>query len=346
MTFVTFFVILRYTQETFKGLSHRINAMAAKSIRTDLSQEFPYGYEHDSCALYLSARKNGQSTFGTLKRALWRLSNMGHRTGYVNGEGDGAGVQTDIPRGLWAKKMSRAGLPASLPTQPGFWVGHLIVPCGLEFSSIQEKINQHFIQANLNLLLTQPGPVRTDALGLNAQFEAPSFWQLVGKTTPEDLEKRLFTVKIKLEDALPVHFASLSSYTVTYKIRGSVETLARYFPELQDRSYDTIMALCHARYSTNTVSNFERSQPFALLGHNGEINTIDQFRREANQIGIQLPKNGSDSQDVDRALEYFCIEQKMSLMQAMEIIFPPTPYEVSHFAAPVQHGASYWVREW
>jgi glutamate synthase (NADPH/NADH) large chain len=57
-------------------------------------------------------------------------------------------------------------------------------------------------------------------------------------------------------------------------MRGSVETLPRYYPELQDRSYDTVMALCHARYSTNTVSNFERAQPFALMGHNGEINTI------------------------------------------------------------------------
>ena len=63
-------------------------------------------------------------------------------------------------------------------------------------------------------------------------------------------------------------------------MRGSVETLARYYPELQDRSYDTVMALCHARYSTNTVSNFERAQPFAMLGHNGEINTISRFRQE------------------------------------------------------------------
>ena len=81
--------------------------MSIKPIRTDVSPDFPYGPEHDSCALYLSARKNGQSTFGTLKRALWRLANMGHRTGYVRGEGDGAGVQTDIPRSLWAKNSAR-----------------------------------------------------------------------------------------------------------------------------------------------------------------------------------------------------------------------------------------------
>lgn len=310
--------------------------MTSKYIRTDLPKETPYGPEHDSCALYLSARKNGQSTFGTLKRALWRLANMGHRTGYVRGEGDGAGIQTDIPKGLWAKKLSQAGLPASMATQPGFWVGHLFIPYGIEFSSIQETLNRLFANAGLNLMLTQPGPVRTEALGSSAQRKPPVFWQLAGTASLTDIEKRLFNAKLSLEDEIPIHFASLSSYTVSYKMRGSVETLGRYYPELQDRSYDTVMALCHARYSTNTVSNFERAQPFALLGHNGEINTINQFRKEAEQIGIQLSKGGSDSQDVDRALEAFCIQFDLSLMEAMEIVFPPTPYEINQLPTPLQ----------
>ncbi len=310
--------------------------MTVPPIRTDVPVNAPYGPEHDSCALYLSARKNGQSTFGTLKRALWRLANMGHRTGYVRGEGDGAGVQTDIPKGLWARKLSKAGLPASLATQPGFWVGHLLLPYGTQFVDIQDEINRQFTLAELNLLLAQPGPVRTEALGAGAQMQPPAFWQLAGNSNLPDLEKRLFRVKLQLEDSFPIHFASLSSHTVIYKMRGSVETLARYYPELQDRSYDTVMALCHARYSTNTVSNFERAQPFALLGHNGEINTINRFRQEAAQLGVRLPRNGSDSQDVDRALESFCIEDGLSLMEAMELVFPPSPFEIERMPASQQ----------
>ena len=310
--------------------------MNAKPIRTDVPQNQPYGPEHDSCALYLAARKNGQSTFGTLKRALWRLANMGHRTGYVRGEGDGAGVQTDIPRRLWAKKLSQAGLPASMATQPGFWIGHLFIPYGVDFTSIEQTINDQFAKAGLNLLLALPGPVRAEALGASAQVKPPAFYQLAGAANLEDLEQRLFNVKIDLEEALPIHFASLSSHTVSYKMRGSVETLARYYPELQDRSYDTVMALCHARYSTNTVSNFERAQPFALLGHNGEINTISRFRQEARQIGIRLPKDGSDSQDVDRALEAFCVQFGLSLMEAMEIVFPPSPCEINNLSTPMR----------
>ena len=114
------------------------------NIRTDLPQEIPYGLERDGCAIYLSARKNGISTFGTLKRALDSLVRMGHRTGFVNGEGDGAGVQTDIPRELWAIKLSRAGLSPSLVTSPGFWVGHIFVPHNLDYQNIKDKISSLF----------------------------------------------------------------------------------------------------------------------------------------------------------------------------------------------------------
>ncbi len=72
--------------------------MSARPLRTDTLPDQPYGAEHDACALIISVRKRGESTYGTLKRALGALAHMGHRTGFVEGEGDGAGVQTDIPR--------------------------------------------------------------------------------------------------------------------------------------------------------------------------------------------------------------------------------------------------------
>ncbi len=110
------------------------------NIRTDTDDYHFDGFEHDSCAIFLSVRKQGQSTFGTLKRSLGALVNMGHRTGFVNGEGDGAGVQTDIPRRLWAKKLSQAGLPSYLSSHPGFWVGHLLVPANSPFVNLKQKL--------------------------------------------------------------------------------------------------------------------------------------------------------------------------------------------------------------
>ena len=94
----------------------------------------------------------------------------------------------------------------------------------MDYTTVQSSINREFDQAGLNLLLAEPGPVRCEALGLNAQTNPPAFWQLAGSANLPDLENLLFSVKQNLERELPVHFASLSSYTVIYKMRGSVET--------------------------------------------------------------------------------------------------------------------------
>lgn len=302
-----------------------------KNIRSDIPHPFRDGQEHDACAIYMSARKQGQSTFGTLKRALGALISMGHRTGFVNGEGDGAGVQTDIPRRLWAKKLSQAGMPSYLATHPGFWVGHLFVPALFPIQNLQEEITQRFHDQGLNLLIMQPGRVRKEVLGQHARINPPQFWQLAGYADLPDLDRRLLRVQLSLEQDFPLQFASLSRFAVVYKMRGSVEALTHYYPDLQDHNYDTSIVLCHARYSTNTVSTFERAQPFAILGHNGEINTIQRLRLEAVQIGSVLPRDGSDSQDLDRLLHTLCVDYQLDLIEAMETVFPPTDYEVDQF---------------
>src|SRR5689334_12553231 len=83
--------------------------------------------ERDSCALVASIRKNGDATHGNLKRAMTALSIMGHRSGEVNGEGDGCGVMTDIPRLLWAQALEKAGKPGWLAEDRRFFVGHLML---------------------------------------------------------------------------------------------------------------------------------------------------------------------------------------------------------------------------
>jgi glutamate synthase (NADPH/NADH) large chain len=305
--------------------------VAPYPIRNDALNDGPYGPESDSCAIYLSARKFGQSTFGTLKRSIGALIQMGHRTGFVNGEGDGAGVQTDVPRRLWARKLSQISLRASLASHPGFWVGHLFIPAQADLPELHDRIQAAFDAAGLNLIYQQPGRTRREALGGNGRLDPPAFWQIAGYVEFSGVEKRLLEVQCALETEFPIHFLSLSPHVVVYKVRGSVETLSRYYPDLQDRNYDTSVVLCHARYSTNTVSNFERSQPFALLGHNGEINTITRLRLEAEQIGAILPYNGSDSQDVDRTLHTMCTHFGLDLAEAMETVFPPVPYELEQF---------------
>lgn len=301
-----------------------------KPIRTDLPEQFPYGLERDGCAIYMAVRKHGLSTFGTLKRSMDSLVRMGHRTGFVNGEGDGAGVLTDIPRELWGRKLSQAGLRSALAARPGFWVGHLFVPRDQDYANISEAVNDCFREAGLNLLLETCPEVRPEVLGRSAlEDDPPVFWQLAGYSDALDVDKKLLTVQLQLEHQFHIHFASLSDTTVVYKVRGSVEALSRYYPDLKDRNFDTSMVLCHARYSTNTVSTFERAQPFAMLGHNGEINTINRFCVEARQLGVELPRLSSDSQNVDRALHTLCVEHDLDLFEAIEMIFPPVAQQVA-----------------
>lgn len=309
--------------------------MTVPQIRYD--EDAPYGREHDACALIMSIRKRGESTYGTLKRALSALASMGHRTGFVDGEGDGAGVQTDIPRQLWASKLSQVGLRSSVVTDPRFWVGHAFVPNEIDYQNLHDKLSEQFNRADLNLLIDMPGNVRIEALGRQGRENAPLFIQISGMAENEtNLEKRLFAIQKQLETTLPIHFASLSASTVVYKVRGSVEVLPRFYPDLQDRDFSTAMILCHARYSTNTASSFERVQPFALLGHNGEINTISRFRQEATQIGAILDPKNSDSQDIDRTLQTLCVDYGLSLVEAMEMIFPPVPSAVGNMPTSLQ----------
>ena len=94
--------------------------------------------------------------------------------------------------------------------------------------------------------------------------------------------------------------------------------------------------MVHARYSTNTQPRFERVQPFGLLGHNGEFNTISRFRLEAAMLGIDLDEANSDSQDVDRILEAFCVNYNIDLIEAMEYIFPPFEHDLIQNVPEIQ----------
>ena len=170
-----------------------------------------------------------------------------------------------------------------------------------------------------------------NVLGRNAERSAPIFWQIAGisgSVPKADLERTLYTLMTRLERELNVHFPSFSSHSVVYKMQGTVEILRRYYPELRDPDYASTITLGHARYSTNTNPIFERAQPFDVLGHNGEFNTISRFRMEAAMLGIELDSANSDSQDVDRAISALCHDFGLDLIEAMELVFPPFEHDL------------------
>ncbi len=289
--------------------------------------------ERDACALICAVRKGGEATHGNVKRTIEALTRMGHRTGFVDGEGDGVGIMTDIPRELWAKTLALQGLRSSLATSQNFWVAHLMIPNRMrgEYANILSKICDQICEVGLDILIERPGQVESYVLGRNAEKNEPLFWQIAGtngRVVPERLENTIYRLQMSIERKFGVHFPSFSSRSVVYKVQGTVEILRRYYPELRDPEYASAVTLGHARYSTNTNPVFERAQPFNVLGHNGEFNTITRFRLEAGMLGIDLAEGNSDSQDVDHVIDALCMEYGLDLIEAMEYVFPPFNHDL------------------
>lgn len=289
--------------------------------------------ERDACALICAVRKGGQATHGNVKRTIEALARMGHRTGIIDGEGDGVGIMTDIPRQMWAKNLALKGMRSSLATDASFWVAHLMIPARERANAerIAERICDDISATGLQILIEQSGKVSRRVLGRSAEANEPVFWQIAGingRVSPDRLETTIFDLQTRLERGYQVHFASFSSRSVVYKVQGTVEILRRYYPELRDPEYASTVTLGHARYSTNTNPIFERVQPFNVIGHNGEFNTISRFRLEAGMIGIDLDPANSDSQDIDRVIDALCMKYGLDLVEAMEYVFPPFRHDL------------------
>ncbi len=289
--------------------------------------------ERDACALICAVRKGGQATHGNVKRTIEALMRMGHRTGIVDGEGDGVGIMTDIPRQLWVKTLALRNLRSSLATDPNFWVAHVMIPVDRRYDANQiiDRLCRMITSEGLDILYDDAGKVDRYALGKSAQANEPLFWQIAGmngRVAPERLESVIYRLQRRAERELDIHFPSFSSRSVVYKVQGTVEILQRYYPELRDPDYTSTVTLGHARYSTNTNPVFERAQPFNVLGHNGEFNTVARFRLEAEQLGIWLNPGNSDSQDVDALIDALCMEHNLSLIEAMEFVFPPFSHDL------------------
>ncbi len=282
--------------------------------------------ERDACAIIAFVKKLGTPSHGNLQRTIDALTKMGHRAGEIRGEGDGCGILSDIPRRLWRENLEHAGQPAELADAAGFVLAHLLLPVAeaAPEGTLRRRILELFETHGLRLLTTRATPVRSEVLSAHARSAEPFFWQLALQAPAGmALDATLYTLQQILETELSVHVASLSNRVASYKVLGAPELLSRYFPDLKRRDFLSALTIGHSRFSTNTLPDVLRAQPFSLLGHNGEINTIGRLREEARLLGLELPEGGSDSQDLNRILEGLIHHLGLSLFEAMEMVFPP-----------------------
>ncbi|MGN1400068.1 MAG: glutamate synthase-related protein [Bacillus sp. (in: firmicutes)] len=303
--------------------------------------------EHDACGIVSCIEKRRIPTRDNIFACIDALITMNHRAGFINGEGDGTGIHIDIPRTLWKKKLAEQGLDPQLVESESFVVGHFFLSRKGDSRQLQSEIKQLFLQAGLNILYENDKVHNPNALGPIAIQENPLFWQIAcdgSAMKGQDLSSKLFDLTVKLEENDFIHVASLSQHTAIYKVMGAGDILPKYYTDLADPMVASTMTLGHNRYSTNTLSSFFRVQPFSILGHNGEINTIAKLRDEARMIGVPLVKDGSDSQDLNRTIETLISRHGYSLFEAIEVIFPPIINEIKSYS-PKQQDLYTYIRE-
>lgn len=304
--------------------------------------------EHDSCGIICIIEKDGKPSKDNIQKTIDALVKMEHRSGFINGEGDGCGILTDIPRALWERELQAQGLDGKLAYNSHFSVAHIFVPRKLEKTAqqMQAEIRELFAKHGVNILLERENQVDNSVLGPNGLADEPTFWQVAALCEAANTADQLFELHIDIETEHPVHVATLSNTTAAYKVMGAASVLPLYFNDTRDPLFAAQVTIGHNRYSTNTQSNFFRVQPFSLLGHNGEINTIKKLRLEADMIGVPLVDGGSDSQDMNRTIETFIHRFGLSLFEAMELVFPPIVNEMKQFRPELQDLYVYFRQVW
>src|SRR6202162_56809 len=305
------------------------------------------GKERDACGVGLVVDRRGGRDRVVLPLALTPLARMSHR-GAVHADartGDGAVVPTRIPHALLEEEFARRG--EKLPEPGLFATGLFFLPRREgERRSCLQTVSRVLSSRGLPVLFWRKPPLRERALGEKARGSCPAIAQLfVGRPdglSGEQFEGRLYLARKEMERRLrplvPDRFyvVSLSHRTLVYKglVRGV--DLAAFYSDLENPLYETPFALFHQRYSTNTSPSWALAQPFRLLAHNGEINTIagNRARMRAREASFAagrrrgrdllplIEERTSDSGNLDNAAELL-LRSGRSLPHAMTMLLPP-----------------------
>jgi len=271
-------------------------------------------YEHDSCGVGCVVNISGRRDHAIVELGKKVLINLLHRgaTGGDETTGDGAGILIQIPHAFLGAEAKRLGFALPEPLRYG-----VSMVFGSPDDAIRQRCDEALEEAlrhhNLRILGWRHVPGRNDCLGEQARAAEPSIRQVfvVSNDALEDerLERRLYMARKRAERlvrercgeaAIDFYLPSLSCRTIVYKGMFMAPQLFDYYPDLADERVETALALVHQRYSTNTFPNWRLAQPFRLLGHNGEINTLsgNVKRMHSREKHMHCPALGEDLADL------------------------------------------------
>ena len=300
--------------------------------------------EHDACGVGMLVNIHGEKSHDIVESALKVLENMRHRgaEGADNKTGDGAGILLQIPHEF----ILLQGIP--VPEKGRYGTGLLFLPKNTKAqAAILSIIIEEIEKEGLTLMHLRNVPTCSEILGESALTAEPEIKQafITGFTETETADRKLYIIRKKIENRImkstisgkeDFYIVSLSTKSIIYKGMLSSLQLRNYFPDLTNSYFTSGLALVHSRFSTNTFPTWGLAQPFRLLAHNGEINTIRGNRgwMEARESVLSSPALGdikeirpiiqpgmSDSASLDNVLE-FLVMSGLSLPHAMAMLVP------------------------
>ena len=300
--------------------------------------------EHDACGVGMLVNIRGGKSHELVESALRVLENMRHRgaEGADNKTGDGAGIMLQIPHEF----ILLQGIP--VPEKGKYGTGLLFLPKDAkDQSAILSILIEEIEKEGLTLMHLRNVPTCPEILGEAALANEPDIKQIfiTGFADSETADRKLYIIRKRIENRVrksdipareDFYIVSLSTQNIVYKGMLSSLQLRNYFPDLTNNYFTSGLALVHSRFSTNTFPTWGLAQPFRLLAHNGEINTIRGNRgwMEARESVLSTPTLGnikeihpiiqpgmSDSASLDNVLE-FLVMSGMSLPHAMAMLVP------------------------
>ena len=294
--------------------------------------------EHDACGVGMIVNIHGNKSHELVDAALKVLENMKHRgaEGADNKTGDGAGIMLQIPHEF----ILLQGIP--VPEKGKYGTGLVFLPKDEQQQShILSIMIEEIEREGLSLMHLRTVPVNSSILGQSALATEPAIKQvfITGTNDVENFERTLYIIRKKIEKRISnkdFYIVSLSSKNIIYKGMLSSMQVREYFQDLTQPYFTSGLAIVHSRFSTNTFPTWSLAQPFRLLAHNGEINTIRGNRgwMEARESVLSTPTLGnvkdirpiiqpgmSDSASLDNVLEFF-VMSGLSLPHAMAMLVP------------------------
>jgi len=307
--------------------------------------------EKDSCGTGLIANLESKPSHELVSNALTILENMEHRgaCGCDPESGDGAGILTHVPHSFFLKQ----DLKFVLPEKGKYGVGFCFFPTDGDLIEVLMKhIEECADQEGLKYLGCREVPVDSSVLGESSAASQPEIKQLFFKPIDSGIERKELDKKLlvlrkavhhRAHNELPdliddFYFSSLSSRTMVLKGQLTSWQVRLFYKDLQNPDYESAIALVHSRFSTNTVPKWKLAQPFRMISHNGEINTImgnanwwrakEKFLDSKNftkeELGRVLPlfyKRASDSSIFDTVFEFLVFSGR-SIPHSLMMMIP------------------------